>query len=576
MVGMDSHGPSDGGKPASLAGRLGLTLFFLLFFTLGSVFELLIVREFGHTLGQRAWKKTRCTISSSEVQERTASDPPFAWAVSYRYTHEGQAYAGSNYRRDGGASGSYSDMQRLARKHPAGRDTFCYVNPRNPSQAVLQRDSLAFGLVIPLPLIFVAIGAGGAVLIWRRPAAQAETAIAAGALRKSRKGKGKSRYLVPALFAIFALVGGALLYPLGIRPIAKTVAAASWVATPCQVLRAEVCSHDSDDGTTYSVYILYQYEFQGQTYKSDRYEFLGGSSSGYRAKARVVEQCRTAAQPICYVNPDDPFDAVLKRGFRAKLLLALFPLVFLLIGVGGLVGVLRAKPAGGDRAAPPYLAQRPLRAAEDTRLLRVSDSDRVVLTPKFTAKTKFIGMTFVALFWNVIVLVFVASIANGFRHGDPSWVGLLLLLPFVAVGLGLAGGAVYQFLALFNPRPTLELSSTAIPLGTAAELGWSFSGQTSRIDEFTVTLRGVEEAKYRQGTSTCTDRNTFYETELYRTSNATEIVSGQVGFIVPPDTMHSFAAENNKILWSLDIHGSIKGWPDVKESFPITVTPVAG
>ncbi len=573
MVGMDSHGPSDGGKGASVVGRLGLTLFFLLFFALGSLFELFIIREFWRTLGQRAWKRTPCTISSSAVQERTAGDAPFAWAVSYRYTHNGQSHTGSSYRRNEEASGSYSDMQRLARKYPAGRETFCYVNPGNPGETVLKRDSLALGLVIPLPLIFVAIGAGGAVLIWCKPAAEAETSIAAGALRKSRKGKGKSKYVAPVLFVIFTLVGGGLLYPLGIKPIARTIAAESWVATPCQVLRAEVRSHDSDDGTTYSVYILYQYEFQGQRYKSDRYEFLGGSSSGYEGKARVVEQYRTAAGPICYVNPDDPFDAVLQRGFRAKLLLALLPLVFLLLGVGGLVGALRASPTGGDRAAQPYLAQRPLRASDDGDLLWVEGSGRAVLAPTFSGKTKFVGMTFAALFWNVIVLVFVASIANGFQRGDPSWMGLLMLLPFVAVGLGLAGGAVYQFLALFNPRPMLELSCGTIPLGGTAELRWGFTGRTSRIDEFTVTLRGIEECKYRKGTSTYTDRNTFYEMELNRTSDPNEIASGQIGFLLPRDTMHSFAAENNKILWSLDTHGSIKGWPDVKESFQITVAP---
>lgn len=39
--------------------------------------------------------------------------------------------------------------------------------------------------------------------------------------------------------------------------------------------------------------------------------------------------------------------------------------------------------------------------------------------------------------------------------------------------------------------------------------------------------------------------------------------------------MHSFEADNNKILWNLDVHGDIKKWPDVKESFKITVVPAA-
>ena len=143
--------------------------------------------------------------------------------------------------------------------------------------------------------------------------------------------------------------------------------------------------------------------------------------------------------------------------------------------------------------------------------------------------------------------------------------------PFRLIGL-----VVYHLLALFNPRPALQLSSRTIPLGGAAELRWTFTGQTSRIRELTVTLRGVERATYREGTSTYTDESTFYELELYRTSALAEIASGQVGFLLPQDMMHSFGAENNKIIWRLDMRGDIKSWPDVKESFEIEVTPTAG
>jgi hypothetical protein len=288
----------------------------------------------------------------------------------------------------------------------------------------------------------------------------------------------------------------------------------------------------------------------------------------------VVEQYEAATNPVCYVNPNNPSEAVLKRGFHAKLLLALFPLPFLLIGIGGLAATLRGKIVT-DKATTPWIAQRPARASDGLTTLRVADDGREALKPQFSAKAKFIGVTVIAVFWNGVISIFAAGITNGFRHGDPSWFGLLFLLPFVAVGLGLIGGVAYQFLAMFNPRPTLELSSSIIPLGGAAALTWSFSGQASRISEFTVTLRGVEEARYRKGTSTYTDRNTFYEVELYKTADPNEIASGQVGFVLPPDTMHSFEAENNKILWSLDIHGSIRRWPDVKESFKITVTPTA-
>ncbi|MBN1507074.1 MAG: DUF3592 domain-containing protein [Sedimentisphaerales bacterium] len=384
------------------------------------------------------------------------------------------------------------------------------------------------------------------------------------AIARRRKGPGK--YATAAIFGLFAIAGGAMLYPLGIRPIARTIDAESWVATPCKVLQAEVRSHDGDDSTTYSVHILYQYECNGRTYKCDRYDFIGGSSSGYKGKAHVVEQYRTATDPVCYVNPENPSQAVLKRGFHAKLLLALFPLPFLLVGVGGLVRTIRGKT---DIAASPRspTVSEPTRIVDPLSLLRPADTAPAALTPKFSARAKLVGAILIAVFWNGIVCVFLAT---------AGWFTLVFLIPFVAIGIGLIGLVVHQFLAMFNPRPALHLSSRTIPLGGSAELRWSFQGQTRRIREFTVTLHGVERATYRKGTSTCTDESTFCEMELYRTSHVAEIATGQIGFVLPQDTMHSFAAENNKIVWSIDLRGEIERWPDVKESYEIEVTPAAG
>jgi hypothetical protein len=408
-----------------------------------------------------------------------------------------------------------------------------------------------FGL--PLVLLFN--------FLWRNSPPEATRPIAPLA----KGAKGMSKHAAAAIFALFAVVGGAMLYPLGIKPIARTIDARDWRPTACKVLRAEVRSHAGDKGTTYSVDILYEYTFNGRSYTCGRYDFIGGSSSGYERKARIVEQYRATAQPICYVNPKNPSEAVLKRGFHAKLLLALFPLPFLLIGLGGMVCVLRGRKDGGGFTAA-LNPQTSALASDPSSQFRRDDAGSAVLTPRFSARAKLIGAILIAAFWNGIISIFVAG-AGRFT--------LIFLLPFLAVGVGLIGLVVYQFLALFNPRPTLHLSSRTVPLGGAAELRWSFAGQTSRIRELTVTLRGVERATYRKGTSTCTDESTFYEVELYRTLNSAEIASGQVGFVLPQDTMHSFSARNNKIVWRLDMRGDIKSWPDVRESFEIELTPAA-
>jgi len=559
------------GKPAGLSGKLGLSLFFLLFFTLGSFFEVAIIREFGRAVSQRSWQEVSCKIVSSEVAECNDDEQSYAFAVRYEYVCGGRSCAGSVYKRGYAGSEKYSDVQKLVEKYPAGQNASCYVDPKPPAEVVLRRDSLLIGLLIFFPLIFVVIGAGGLYFTWRKQSPPKVRPIAATPTLSGAKGK----YGMVAFFAIFAIVGLAVFYPLGIRPIAKTLDAKSWVETPCKVHRAEVRSHDSDDETTYSIDILYSYEHDGKTYKCDRYDFLGGSSSGYRGKARVVAQYEAMPKPICYVNPKHPSEAVLKRGFHAKLLLALFPLPFILVGLGGIYYTLRSKKwtASGVTAWMPENC-RPT-ADDDVSMLRQGDASPVVLRAKHSPWAKLIGVILFAVIWNGVISVLVFQVVGSFRQGHPRWGMMLFSLPFVLVGFGALAFVVYQFLALFNPRPTLEFSSSTIPLGGAAELGWSFTGRTHRIGEFTVILRGVEQATYRRGTRTYTDRNAFYEMELYKTSSAASVAAGQVGFVLPQETMHSFEAENNKIFWSLDIHGDIKKWPDVKESFQITVVPAA-
>ena len=547
-------------EPASVRARLGLSLFFLVFFAIGMFSELLIIRQFAWAANQRLWKTVPCTIAASEVREG-GGESPYAFTVSYRYDYGGQRYTGSVYRRGYSASSKYFAAQNLVQRYPVSQGTVCYVNPKNPFEAVLKRDSPLIGLAALFPLIFVTVGVGGVYFLWRKSPPEEARPIARAA--RSKKGLGKPA--TAGICALFAIVGGAMLYPLGIRPIARTIDAKHWAATPCKVLRAEVGSHSGDDSTTYSIDILYEYTFNGRTYKCDRYDFMGGSSSGYEGKARIVEQYESAAQPICYVNPKNPSEAVLKRGFHAKLLLALLPLPFLLIGVGGLLGLLRSKK-GGTSVELGLDTREPASTCPHGSSSRPGGGGPAMLKPKFSPRAKLIGAILIAVFWNGIVSLFLS---------DAGWFSLIFLLPFIAVGLGLIGLVVYQLLALFNPCPALHLSSQTIPLGGAAELRWSFSGRTGRIRELTVMLRGVEQATYRKGTSTCTDTSTFYEMELYRTINSTEIASGQVGFILPHDTMHSFDAQNNKIIWRLDMRGEIDRWPDVKESFEINVAPAA-
>jgi hypothetical protein len=56
---------------------------------------------------------------------------------------------------------------------------------------------------------------------------------------------------------------------------------------------------------------------------------------------------------VCYVNPSVPSGAILQRGSLLTPLLVLFPMIFVVIGAGGIYFTWRRKPVGRDPATQP-------------------------------------------------------------------------------------------------------------------------------------------------------------------------------------------------------------------------------
>jgi hypothetical protein len=390
------------------------------------------------------------------------------------------------------------------------------------------------------------------------------------ALKQDRQQK-IGRRVVIIVFSVFALIGGGVLYPLGIRPALKALNAEKWQQTPCKIISGEVESHrGSKGGHTYSVKIIYEYQFADGTYRGNKYYFTGGSSSGYKNKARIVDEYKTAANPVCFVNPENPSEAVLVRGFRAELLLGFFPMIFLFIGVGGIVGVLK-KPAMMGIQPQVFMTQKSLA----TEVLRLSDSPAgpVILKPKFSPKAKLTGSIIITVLWNGVVSVFVFKIIEQWRNGSAELFPTILLAIFALAGLGLIVMFFYTLLASFNPRPTLILNSTQIPTGSTAHLDWHLTGRIDRLKTLSIMLRAKEEASYQAGKNQHTDTNIFFKKEIYSASAPDFTETGQADFDIPAETMHSFESAHNKILWEIAVNGSIEKWPDIREEYKITIVP---
>ncbi len=386
-------------------------------------------------------------------------------------------------------------------------------------------------------------------------------------------------WIAYGFFGIFAVAGLVTFYFLTWRPLTSILAARSWEETSCVIVSSDVAVNHGSDSTTYRVDIRYTYEAErGETFHGDRYDFSIGSSSGYDAKAAVVEAHPPGREVTCYVDPQDPSRAVINRSAGTFLLWGLFPLPFLAVGLGGLLFLATASGKRSPGKASKRGRGRP--AAEPTHVGRRRSasstfSGQVELEAEASPAVKLIGTGCAALFWNGIVSVFLfAVIIPSFRREDPEWFATIFMTPFVLVGLGLIGAVLYQSLASFNPRPRLTLTDRHLTPGNECSLHWQFSGRADRIAKLTIELEGREEARYRRGTSTTTDHRVFFSRELVSQGGRFSSVGrGSTNLDIPRRTMPTFEAPNNKIEWRLKVHGDISFWPDVNETFPIVVYP---
>ena len=357
---------------------------------------------------------------------------------------------------------------------------------------------------------------------------------------------------------IFLVAGLAIVYFLSVQPLLLTFEARGWHATPCTILASEVGTHRGSKGSkTYSIDIHYRYEVRGEPRESKVYNFFTGSSSGYDSKAAIVAKYPPGSEQTCYVNPRDPAEVVLQRDFDSDYLFGFFGLIFVgaALGVGYLL-LRRPPPRSADapRGMTKVYARTP-GAAPGSTTLKPSTSPGCRLAIALS----------VCLFWNGIVSVFLFSGMDGCMA--------VFMIPFVLVGLGLVAWVGYAVLALFNPVPVLTVSRAGVPLGGAFDLDGRFEGKVRRLRTLRISLEGREEASYRRGTRTVTDKSVFATLLLHGDA---VLADGRVHVEVPRGTMHSFEAGHNKIIWTLKVHGDIARWPDVSEEFPFTVLPAEG
>jgi hypothetical protein len=177
---------------------------------------------------------------------------------------------------------------------------------------------------------------------------------------------------------------------------------------------------------------------------------------------------------------------------------------------------------------------------------------------------KFIALGGLCLLWNSVIW-FIVTMTWG---ESIALTGFLSL--FVIAGLAVFAAAVHAGLALLNPTVELYVSEVEPALGEMLDVRWHLTGKPQRLRKLLVELVAVEEATYRRGTDTTTDRHVFVREQLAHTDLAREIRDGTASVRIP-HTVPTFKATNNRIVWKLAFAGDIPRWPDIDDEFELVV-----
>jgi hypothetical protein len=115
---------------------------------------------------------------------------------------------------------------------------------------------------------------------------------------------------------VFASIGLAAGWLMTGRPLLRWWSAQGWPATQCEVVSSQVATHPGSEGDTYSVDIEYRYYVEDRSFTSRRYDFMKSSDTARADKEALVETYPPGRVFECFVDPQDPAEALISRRFR--------------------------------------------------------------------------------------------------------------------------------------------------------------------------------------------------------------------------------------------------------------------
>lgn len=155
----------------------------------------------------------------------------------------------------------------------------------------------------------------------------------------AKQSTGARLYL--SMIGLLLAAAGAVFTWLMWESFSRAGAIEGWPSVPCAILISRVEERRVDPAlpSEFRFDVAYSYEWEGEGYESNRYGLRGSSWSKRREKVDAL----TGKYPVgslheCSIDPLDPSVAVLRGESKAPGYSIWFPLIFVVGGLGVVVG----------------------------------------------------------------------------------------------------------------------------------------------------------------------------------------------------------------------------------------------
>ncbi|MFX0156274.1 MAG: DUF3592 domain-containing protein [Candidatus Hodarchaeota archaeon] len=284
-----------------------LNLFSIIFFAIGTLIFILIIRYIVITTRCSRWPVVVGEVTSSEMKPKSKRLAEFAEAVHtvagiyqpeiiYTYEIDGEKYTNNTVRPVG--RNVYKDkpiVQRVLNLFPVGYKVYIFYNPQNPQKSVLDpwiRFS-PIAITIPTALIFLGLGFSFSGF----------------------------NFLVPLgiNFMSFALyIASILIIGQNFRYLVKALRSRNWPHVEGDIEKVMVFAKKEDQTASYSVDVTYTYEVEGRKFTNHqiKLDFVHGTRTFVPKIFAMmkVEKYEEGNKINVYYDPRNPNESILERG----------------------------------------------------------------------------------------------------------------------------------------------------------------------------------------------------------------------------------------------------------------------